>query len=44
MTEIAAKPRLRVELAERGRERAAQFSWDACAKAHIEAYSLATST
>ena len=35
--------RLRAELAERGRQRAAEFSWDACAKAHLDAYSLATS-
>jgi alpha-1,3-rhamnosyl/mannosyltransferase len=41
MAEIADQPRLRRELAERGRERAGRFSWDDCARAHLEAYSLA---
>jgi glycosyltransferase involved in cell wall biosynthesis len=43
MTAIAAQPRLRADLADRGRERAARFSWEASAKAHVEAYSLARS-
>jgi glycosyltransferase involved in cell wall biosynthesis len=43
MTEVANQPRLRAEMAERGRERAAKFSWEACAKVHLEAYSLARS-
>ncbi len=42
MAEIADQPRLRAELAERGRERAKRFSWDDCARAHLEAYSLAS--
>src|SRR5437763_6658093 len=41
MAEVADQPRLRAELAERGRERANRFSWDECARAHFEAYSLA---
>ena len=38
---IAADPALRAELAARGRDRAAAFSWRASARAHIEAYTLA---
>ena len=38
---VAGDARLRAELAERGRERAAAFSWRASARAHIEAYTLA---
>ncbi len=41
MAEIADQPRLQAELAERGQERAERFSWDDCARAHVEAYSLA---
>lgn len=41
MDEIAAQPSLRAELAERGRQRAALFSWNDCARAHRDAYSLA---
>jgi glycosyltransferase involved in cell wall biosynthesis len=41
MAQIAAEPRLREELSERGRRRAAEFSWDGCARAHLDAYSLA---
>jgi alpha-1,3-rhamnosyl/mannosyltransferase len=41
MAEIGDQPRLRAELANRGRERAGRFSWDDCARAHVEAYSLA---
>ncbi len=44
MAEIADHSRLRTELAERGRERSTRFSWDACASAHVEAYSLARSS
>jgi glycosyltransferase involved in cell wall biosynthesis len=43
MLELAADPALRQELGERGRKRSARFSWDACAHAHLEAYSLAQS-
>jgi glycosyltransferase involved in cell wall biosynthesis len=39
--QIAAEPRLREALSERGRSRAAEFSWDDCARAHLDAYSLA---
>ena len=41
MTELAARPALRAELWQRGRRRAGMFSWDACARAHLAAYSLA---
>lgn len=41
MTEIAGSPELRERLAAHGRERAAGFSWDASARAHMGAYSLA---
>ena len=41
MIEIAASAALRKELAERGIARAAEFSWDASARAHLDAYSLA---
>ncbi len=41
MAELAADPGLREQLSERGRRRAAQFSWAACARAHADAYSLA---
>lgn len=41
MAEIAAKPAVREELAARGRRRAASFTWDASARAHRDAYSLA---
>jgi glycosyltransferase involved in cell wall biosynthesis len=44
MAAIASRPRLRGQLAERGRERAKRFSWDASARAHLEAYSLARSS
>jgi glycosyltransferase involved in cell wall biosynthesis len=39
---VATDPALRAELAQRGRARAAGFSWRASARAHIEAYTLAT--
>jgi glycosyltransferase involved in cell wall biosynthesis len=38
---VAGDPDLRAELAQRGRERAASFSWERSARAHIEAYTLA---
>jgi glycosyltransferase involved in cell wall biosynthesis len=38
---VAADPALRSAAAARGRDRAAQFSWRASARAHIEAYTLA---
>ena len=41
MAELAASPELQAELAERGRPRAALFSWSASARAHLNAYSLA---
>ncbi len=41
MAELALDPALRGELAERGRRRAAEFSWAECARAHVDAYSLA---
>jgi glycosyltransferase involved in cell wall biosynthesis len=43
MRTIADQPRLRAELAASGRQRAEEFSWDECAKAHVVAYSLAVS-
>jgi glycosyltransferase involved in cell wall biosynthesis len=44
MTELAGDQQRRHELAERGRRRAGTFSWDACARAHLDAYSLALKT
>jgi glycosyltransferase involved in cell wall biosynthesis len=38
---VAGDGRLRRELSERGRVRAAAFSWESAARAHIEAYTLA---
>ncbi len=38
---LASDPGLRADLARRGRERAADFSWQASARAHIAAYTLA---
>jgi glycosyltransferase involved in cell wall biosynthesis len=43
MTSIAHQPWLRAKLAASGRERGKEFSWDDCAKSHLEAYSLALS-
>jgi glycosyltransferase involved in cell wall biosynthesis len=43
MAALAADPRLRSELSQRGRTRSEEFSWDACARAHLDAYSLALS-
>jgi glycosyltransferase involved in cell wall biosynthesis len=41
MRELAHDPALRVALEQRGRRRAALFSWRACARRHRDAYSLA---
>jgi alpha-1,3-rhamnosyl/mannosyltransferase len=41
MSELAQDPALRLDLRERGRRRAAEFSWAKCARAHLAAYSLA---
>jgi glycosyltransferase involved in cell wall biosynthesis len=41
MAEIAADEALRGELSERGRRRAAAFSWSESARIHVCAYSLA---
>jgi glycosyltransferase involved in cell wall biosynthesis len=41
MASVAASAELRQQLCERGRERAARFSWAASARAHLAAYSLA---
>jgi alpha-1,3-rhamnosyl/mannosyltransferase len=41
MAAVAGSPELREQLATRGRERAAGFSWAASARAHMAAYSLA---
>ena len=35
---IHAEPQHRAELVARGRERAAKFSWERCAEAHVAAY------
>ena len=40
----ATEPQLRADLARRGEQRAAGFSWQASARAHIAAYTLATKT
>ena len=42
LAELAADAALRDELAARGRARAAEFSWRASARAHLEAYTLAS--
>jgi glycosyltransferase involved in cell wall biosynthesis len=41
LTAIAATPEMRSELARRGERRAALFSWQLAARAHLQAYSLA---
>jgi glycosyltransferase involved in cell wall biosynthesis len=41
MASVGADPALRARLSERGRERSGEFSWDASARAHLDAYSLA---
>jgi glycosyltransferase involved in cell wall biosynthesis len=44
MARIAADPDLRLDLAQRGRRRAAGFSWSRSAQAHVSAYSAALSS
>ena len=39
---VASDATLRADLGERGRRRAAEFSWARSARAHVEAYTLAT--
>jgi glycosyltransferase involved in cell wall biosynthesis len=41
MIEITGNPGIRRDLTERGRRRAAEFSWSQSAQAHVAAYSLA---
>jgi glycosyltransferase involved in cell wall biosynthesis len=41
MTEVASDAQLRADLGERGRRRAAEFSWARSARKHVEAYTLA---
>jgi glycosyltransferase involved in cell wall biosynthesis len=41
LTLVAEDPALRADLGERGRRRAAEFSWARSARAHVEAYTLA---
>jgi glycosyltransferase involved in cell wall biosynthesis len=41
ITRIARDPQLRGDLADRGHRRAELFSWRRCARAHVDAYSLA---
>jgi glycosyltransferase involved in cell wall biosynthesis len=43
MTAVAADPAVRAQLAEAGLRRAALFSWQISAQAHLKAYSLAAS-
>jgi glycosyltransferase involved in cell wall biosynthesis len=43
MARLADEPARRAELAELGLRRAAEFTWDSCARAHVAAYSLALS-
>jgi glycosyltransferase involved in cell wall biosynthesis len=41
LARAARDPGLRADLAARGSARAAEFSWERCARAHVEAYTLA---
>jgi glycosyltransferase involved in cell wall biosynthesis len=41
MTQVAGDAQLRNDLGERGRRRAAEFSWARSARSHVEAYTLA---
>lgn len=41
---LAVEPGLRLELRDRGLERAAKFSWDRCAEEHLEVYREAMAT
>jgi glycosyltransferase involved in cell wall biosynthesis len=44
MLQLATQPRLRERLADHGRGQASRFSWEACARAHLEAYGVATAS
>jgi glycosyltransferase involved in cell wall biosynthesis len=44
LARLAHDPAARAELARRGKARAAKFSWHASARAHIAAYTLASSS
>lgn len=44
LAELVADPHRRAELSRAGLRRAAQFSWDACARAHLLAYRHAVQT
>jgi glycosyltransferase involved in cell wall biosynthesis len=41
MTQVAGDAQLRIDLGERGRRRAAEFSWARSARSHVMAYTLA---
>jgi glycosyltransferase involved in cell wall biosynthesis len=41
MAQVAGDAQLRIDLGERGRRRAAEFSWARSARSHVEAYTLA---
>jgi glycosyltransferase involved in cell wall biosynthesis len=41
LVDVASTPPLREALRRRGLERAARFSWEQCARAHLDAYTLA---
>jgi alpha-1,3-rhamnosyl/mannosyltransferase len=43
MAELAESPPLRAQMSELGRRRAADFSWERCARAHLDAYAVALS-
>lgn len=43
LVELGGDPALRASLRERGLRRAAEFTWERCACAHLDAYSLALS-
>jgi glycosyltransferase involved in cell wall biosynthesis len=44
LLEAVESPDLRSDLSERGRRRAADFTWSACAQAHLDAYTAASDT
>jgi glycosyltransferase involved in cell wall biosynthesis len=41
LADLEGDPARRADLAARGRRRAAQFTWERCARAHVEAYTVA---
>jgi glycosyltransferase involved in cell wall biosynthesis len=43
LAELAGDPERRADLAARGTARAAEFSWERSARAHVEAYTVALS-